>query len=287
MEEYVPPTSATATSSSVTLGGSEVPEAAKSHDLARSQTSSNLAADSATKKFVECARPILRLPVTRFALPLLGLLHRFYHLSHRLRSRPWAVVLSYIIKKVASRPLLLVGWLPKGIPDWLLFIPTKKVPLARIPTDKEEVILPILHFRLLLNSHHVTRPVVKQYHLRNLIGFPKLTFSGDVRHHLAINKGREAGKLRMTARNPGAGHPSKVGSRVLAPQHCSKPWHRRSSAPSSECLIHRRTMSPQRGQSRCRGRHNPQGVSLGGEPKTPSEAMKNCLECIQSLTRYW
>ncbi|KAJ8439412.1 LOW QUALITY PROTEIN: hypothetical protein Cgig2_001752 [Carnegiea gigantea] len=55
-EEYIPPTSVIATSSSVTLGGSKIPKAAKSHDLARSQTSSNLAAELAVRKFVECTR---------------------------------------------------------------------------------------------------------------------------------------------------------------------------------------------------------------------------------------
>ncbi|KAJ8436126.1 LOW QUALITY PROTEIN: hypothetical protein Cgig2_001153 [Carnegiea gigantea] len=55
-KENVPPTSATVTSSSVTLGGSEFPEASKSHDLARSRTSSNLAAESAAQKLVEHTR---------------------------------------------------------------------------------------------------------------------------------------------------------------------------------------------------------------------------------------
>ncbi|KAJ8440229.1 hypothetical protein Cgig2_023994 [Carnegiea gigantea] len=61
-EDYIPPTSATATSSLVTLGGSEVPKAAKSYDLAKSRTNSNLAADSesAARKLVERTR----VPVT-------------------------------------------------------------------------------------------------------------------------------------------------------------------------------------------------------------------------------
>ncbi|KAJ8431038.1 LOW QUALITY PROTEIN: hypothetical protein Cgig2_022980 [Carnegiea gigantea] len=144
------------------LKGFEVPEAAKSHVLARSRTSSNLAAESAAKKFVERARvpmgvsptdgrqlrprlrctklkrvrselnekadqgrdveePIPRLSVTGFALPILRPLYRSYHLDHKLRNRPRAVVLLYIINKVASRPLLFIRRLPKGIPDWLLF----------------------------------------------------------------------------------------------------------------------------------------------------------------------
>ncbi|KAJ8439413.1 hypothetical protein Cgig2_001753 [Carnegiea gigantea] len=86
-----------------------------------------------------------------------GPLHRFYHLGHKLSNRPWAAVLPYIIKKAASRPLLLIGRLPKGIPDWLLFIPTRKVPPTRIPADKEKVILLILHFGLLLNGRHGSR----------------------------------------------------------------------------------------------------------------------------------
>ncbi|KAJ8440066.1 hypothetical protein Cgig2_025545 [Carnegiea gigantea] len=216
--------------------GSKVPEAAKSHDLAKSQTNSNLAAESATRKFVERAQvpagvfptdgkvacaafrlphsqgepslppddaqprppsargwhlrsqrasalptlalhkikknqvktkwkgrprePIPRLLITGFALPLLGSLHRFYHLDHKLRNRPQAVVLPYIIEKVASQPLLLVGRLLKGIPDWLLLIATRKVPLSRIPVDKDEVILPILHVRLFLNGCYITRSLV-------------------------------------------------------------------------------------------------------------------------------
>ncbi|KAJ8434600.1 hypothetical protein Cgig2_025026 [Carnegiea gigantea] len=58
-EEYVPLTSATTTSSSVTSGGYEVPEAAKSHDLSRSRTNSNLAAESSAKKLVERARVLM------------------------------------------------------------------------------------------------------------------------------------------------------------------------------------------------------------------------------------
>ncbi|KAJ8444841.1 hypothetical protein Cgig2_008898 [Carnegiea gigantea] len=51
-EEDALPTSATTTFSSVTSKGSEVPEMAKSNDLVRSRTSSNLAAELAARKFV-------------------------------------------------------------------------------------------------------------------------------------------------------------------------------------------------------------------------------------------
>ncbi|KAJ8419708.1 hypothetical protein Cgig2_012095 [Carnegiea gigantea] len=63
-----------------------------------------------------------------FAFPLLEPLHRFYHFGHKLRNRPRAVILSYIIKEVVGHSLLLIGWLPKGILDRFFFIPTGKVP---------------------------------------------------------------------------------------------------------------------------------------------------------------
>ncbi|KAJ8434093.1 hypothetical protein Cgig2_005772 [Carnegiea gigantea] len=231
-EEDTSPASATATSSSVNVRGSEVPDAAKSHNLARSRTTrawqlnklpgSSWGALRHLREFPPWSpklhrRPLgyrllygelgfshrptgdplflsvtlglgryllgggisglegvnfalacsaqnekeSRLPITRFALPLLGPLHRFYHLGHKLRNRPGAVILLYVIKEAAGCPLVLVEQSPKGIPDWLFFILTRKVPSARIPTDKEEVILLILHFGLLFNGRHVTRPVVK------------------------------------------------------------------------------------------------------------------------------
>ncbi|KAJ8420898.1 hypothetical protein Cgig2_006334 [Carnegiea gigantea] len=73
--------------------------------------------------------PIPRLPISIFALPFLGPLRRLCHLNHKLWNRPQMVILPYIIEKVASHPPLLVGR-AKGIPDWLLFIPTTKVPPA-------------------------------------------------------------------------------------------------------------------------------------------------------------
>ncbi|KAJ8420582.1 LOW QUALITY PROTEIN: hypothetical protein Cgig2_010237 [Carnegiea gigantea] len=277
-KEYVPYTSATTTSSSVTLGGSEVPEATKSYDLARSRTNSSLAAESTAKKLIGCVRkpqcrpsgprsadacayplrvdlrrpsraaregvptgrgktlsssrqrsasaaicsevassllkgvsfalvcsaqskeesgqnlmkrptkkgslstlrnifkneeghsgpeevvlehrkPILRLPITILAPLLLRPLYRLCHLGHKLRDRPRAVVLPYI--KIADHPLLLVGRLPKGIPDGFIFIPTKNVSPVQVSADKEEVILSMLHFGLLINGHHITWSVVK------------------------------------------------------------------------------------------------------------------------------
>jgi len=55
------------------------------------------------------------------------------------------VVLPYIVKKVSSDFLLLIGRLSEGVVDWLIFIPTKKVPPTLVLANEEEVILPMFH----------------------------------------------------------------------------------------------------------------------------------------------
>ncbi|KAJ8449211.1 LOW QUALITY PROTEIN: hypothetical protein Cgig2_021675 [Carnegiea gigantea] len=88
-------------------------------------------------------KPIPRLPIVRFAPLPLRPLYRLYHLGYELGNGPRAILLPYIVRKVSSHFLLLVGRLFEAVPDWLLFIPTRKVPLTQVSTNEEEVVLSI------------------------------------------------------------------------------------------------------------------------------------------------
>ncbi|KAJ8437500.1 hypothetical protein Cgig2_007477 [Carnegiea gigantea] len=120
------------------LGVSEVPEAAKSHDLARSQTNSSLATESSTKKLVDRARP----PRSR-GKPSLPLENNLPRTLSVLKWHPH-------FRKASASPSLVLHKAKKS-----------QVSPPRVSTDKEEVILPILYFGFLLNGRHITWPVVK------------------------------------------------------------------------------------------------------------------------------
>ncbi|KAJ8430645.1 hypothetical protein Cgig2_025658 [Carnegiea gigantea] len=63
--------------------------------------------------------------------------------------------------EIAGRPRFLHGRFTKRIPDLLPIILIGKVPPAQLLADEEEVILAVLHLRLLLNGRHVTLLIVK------------------------------------------------------------------------------------------------------------------------------
>ncbi|KAJ8433879.1 hypothetical protein Cgig2_021262 [Carnegiea gigantea] len=102
-----------------------------------------------------------RLPISRLTLPLFGSLYRLYCLPHEFWDRLGLVVLPDEVIEIAGCLLLLSRWCPEGIPDWLSLVPIRNVSPTRLPADKEEVILPVLHLRLLLYGRHIARPVVE------------------------------------------------------------------------------------------------------------------------------
>ena len=63
--------------------------------------------------------------------------------------------------KIAGNLLLLDSLHPKGIPHSLTLVRVRNVSLARLPAYKEEVILPMLYFQLLLDDRHIARHVIE------------------------------------------------------------------------------------------------------------------------------
>ncbi|KAJ8435087.1 hypothetical protein Cgig2_033627 [Carnegiea gigantea] len=117
-EEYVSPTSATATSSSLTLGGSEVPEAAKSYNLARSRTNSNLAAESAARKLVDRAQVPVEFPPQEAKPPTIWAqsarvqVQTYQNLhNHRVERKLYAIVEDHLI----DRNTLLGRFIYRGV----------------------------------------------------------------------------------------------------------------------------------------------------------------------------
>ncbi|KAJ8440418.1 hypothetical protein Cgig2_017651 [Carnegiea gigantea] len=99
------------------------------------------------------AFPVLkmRLPVTRLAFPPLRPLHRLYHLSYELWDGSGLIVLLHEVMEIAG---------------CLILLSFSNVSPTRLPTDKEEVILLMLHLRLLLDGHHIALP---EYHPKSLV----------------------------------------------------------------------------------------------------------------------
>ncbi|KAJ8438781.1 LOW QUALITY PROTEIN: hypothetical protein Cgig2_009899 [Carnegiea gigantea] len=64
--------------------------------------------------------------------------------------------------------------LPKWIPNRFALVPIRDVSPARLMTYKKEVILPMVHLRLLFNDRHKTRPVIEAVlsQVYSLLGSP-------------------------------------------------------------------------------------------------------------------
>ncbi|KAJ8452429.1 hypothetical protein Cgig2_000018 [Carnegiea gigantea] len=78
-------------------------------------------------KRLQLRKPIQGFPITRLALSLLGALHRFYCLSHKLGDGPKLIILSYVEQKITGRFSFFSRGLPKGVPNRLTLIPVRNV----------------------------------------------------------------------------------------------------------------------------------------------------------------
>ncbi|KAJ8419332.1 LOW QUALITY PROTEIN: hypothetical protein Cgig2_015421 [Carnegiea gigantea] len=91
--------------------------------------------------------------ITGLGPPLLGPPYGLNCLSHEPKDGPRFIILAYIELEVTGGPLLV----SRGFPE-----------------TEEEVVLPVLHLRFLLDSHHEARPIVKviSSQVLSLLGSP-------------------------------------------------------------------------------------------------------------------
>ncbi|KAJ8433088.1 LOW QUALITY PROTEIN: hypothetical protein Cgig2_014136 [Carnegiea gigantea] len=120
--------------------------------LERLSTLSNVFED---KKTGRSKKKVIRKKLQpRLALSLHKPLHRLDSLSHKPRDRPRPVVLADIKHEISGRASLFSHRLPEGVLNQFSLIPIRDIAPTRFSAHEEEVVLPVLQFRLFLNSRH-------------------------------------------------------------------------------------------------------------------------------------